>query len=128
MLHLPITMATAGICGLLFFILSFRVVQLRLKGLAPVGDGGHPELLNRMRTHGNFSEYIPLILILMALIEADGGNTFWLKIAGGAAVVTRVLHAIGMPMKAPNFFRASGALGTFIVLVSLSIYAFVLAR
>ena len=124
--HLPITMITAGACGLLFIVLAIRVVQMRATG-HPMGDGGNPDMFTRIRSHANFAEYVPMALILMALLEADGGSVLWLKIAGVALVIMRVFHAIGMPMKAPNFFRASGALGTFLLIVGLSIYVIILA-
>ena len=127
MIHLPITLATAGVCGVLFVGLALNVVHGRFKFAANLGDAGHPEMLSRIRIHGNFSEYVPLVLILMALIEADGGNVHALKIAGAALVALRALHAIGMPMKAPNVFRASGAIGTFVLLVALSVWGFILA-
>ena len=41
--------------------------------------GEDEELLRRMRAHGNFIEYVPMILLLMALIELSKG-------AGGCAV------------------------------------------
>jgi uncharacterized membrane protein YecN with MAPEG domain len=127
MLHLTTTLITAGICGILFIILSALVVQIRFNNGISVGDQGNNKLHIRIRSQANFAEYVPLALILMATIESSGGSELWLKIAGTVLVLSRVLHAIGMPMKAPNPFRIVGVLGTFALIISLSVYAIILS-
>ena len=94
---LPATLLTAGALGLLFFVLSLRVVQRRLAGMVPFGDGGDPALLERIRAHGNFAEHVPFLLLLMAGIEIHAGHhSPWLWIAGGAILLARIAHAIGI--------------------------------
>lgn len=123
-----ITLATAGACGLLYFILSFRVVQMRVAHKITLGDGGHDPLLSRIRAHANFAEYVPLILILLGGIEArTGAGSRLLAATGIMLVVARIAHAIGMMRPAPNPFRVGGAAGTWIILVGLSVWALVLA-
>ena len=121
------TMITAGACGLLYFVLSFRVVQLRLAHKVNIGDGGHDPLHARIRAHANFAEYVPFILILMGLIEGRTGLNSTLTATGIVILLVRIAHAIGMGRPAPNPFRMVGAAGTWIVLVGLSIWAIVLA-
>jgi uncharacterized membrane protein YecN with MAPEG domain len=127
MLHLTTTLITAGICGILFIILSALVVQIRFNNGISVGDQGNNKLHIRIRSQANFAEYVPLALILMATIESSGGSELWLKIAGTVLILSRILHAIGMPMKAPNPFRIVGVLGTFALIISLSVYAIILS-
>ena len=122
-----VTLVTAGCCGLLYFILSFRVVQLRQAHKISLGDGGSDPLLSRIRAHGNFAEYVPIILILMALIEMRTGVTELLTSTGIVLFLVRISHAFGMARTAPNPFRVAGAAGTWIVLIGLSVWAIILA-
>ena len=113
-----ITLVTAGCCGLLYFVLSLRVMR---------GDGGHDPLLARIRAHANFGEYVPIILILMGLIESRTGVTELLTSTGVLLFLIRIAHAVGMARPAPNPWRIAGAAGTWIILVGLSVWAIVLA-
>ena len=127
MLHLKITLLTAGFCGILLIILSALVIKIRFSSHISIGDQGNTQLQTRIRTQANFAEYVPIALILMAIIESSGGSELWLKIAGIVLVLSRVLHAIGMPLKAPNPYRLLGVVGTFILILCLSIYAVTLS-
>ena len=122
-----ITLVTAGCCGLLYFVLSLRVVMGRQAHKVMIGDGGHDALLTRIRAHANFAEYVPFVLVLMALIELRTGVTELLTSTGILLFVIRIAHAIGMARPAPNPFRIAGAAGTWIILAGLSIWAIVLA-
>jgi len=122
-----VTLVTAGCCGLLYFILSLRVVQLRQAHKVTIGDGGHDPLLSRIRAHANFAEYVPIILILMGLIEMRTGTTELLTATGIVLFLIRIAHALGMARPAPNAFRIAGAAGTWIILVGLSVWAIILA-
>jgi uncharacterized protein len=126
MLNLPITLVTAGLCGLLFFILSLQVVRARLATKVTLGDGGDPTLFTRIRTHGNFAEYVPLSLILLAVCEISGVHRLLLAVCGALIVLTRVAHVLGMPRPAPNMFRVLGTAGSWLVIVVLSLYALLL--
>jgi uncharacterized protein len=117
---LQATLLTAGLLGLIFVVLSFRVVRVRTTAKVLIGDGGDQTLLSRIRAHANFAEYVPLLLILMALVEYITGPTNLLKGVGALIVVSRILHAIGMARHKANAFRAAGAVGTLLALVVLS--------
>jgi uncharacterized membrane protein YecN with MAPEG domain len=120
---LPITTLVAALCGVLYVFLAARVIQKRAVHNIELGDGNDGDMFVRIRSHANFSEYVPLILILMALVESADGSNLWLKVAGVALIISRIFHAFGMPKKAPNFFRASGAITTLFLIVALSVYA-----
>lgn len=124
---LPITTITAAVMGLLLLILSLRVVQGRLSGKVGMGDGGDSGLLTRIRSQANLTEYVPIILILMALIERAGGRGLWLEIAAVLLVVSRLIHPIGMTRPGPNILRGGGMVLTLGVLAWLSIWALVIA-
>lgn len=123
-----VTLATGGLLGLLFFWLSWRVVQVRLSAQVLLGDGGDAELLSRIRAHANFAEYVPFCLLLLLAIEAsfqDSPKALWA--AGMALVAARAAHAIGMAKGGTNAFRAGGALATWGIMIALSVWALVIA-
>ena len=123
-----ITLVTAGFCGLLYLVLSLRVGQSRVSHKVMIGDGDNDALLSRIRAHGNFAEYVPIILILMGVVEARiGAGNELLASTGILLFLLRIAHAIGMTRPAPNPFRMAGAVGTWIVLAGLSVWAIVLA-
>ena len=122
-----VTLTTAGLCGLVLLILSFRVVRIRQSGKVSMGDGGDALLLSRIRAHANFSEYVPIILILMGLIEGFSGSGPAIGVVGVALVLFRIAHAAGMARPAPNPLRVAGTLGTFIILGVTSLWALVLS-
>ncbi|WP_310476968.1 MAPEG family protein [Sandarakinorhabdus sp.] len=124
---IPATLLTAGTLGIVFFVLSLRVVQRRLAGMVSMGDGGDQRLLERIRTHGNFAEHVPFLLVLMAGIELTAGHhSPWLWITGGTLVLARISHAIGMSRPSPNAFRSVGVVVTFTLMLGLSLWALAL--
>ena len=119
---LPISLTFAGAFALLNLWLAYRCVRIRLNGRGGVGDLGIPVLLARMRAHANFVEYTPFVLILMALLEYSGGSAELLKGSGIVYLLARVIHAFGI--ERPRFtMQLIGALGTWIVLLVLAIWA-----
>ncbi len=78
---MTITPIYAGLLTLLFVALSVRVIGGRRMAGVGLGDGGNRLLLRKTRAHGNFAEYVPFALILMALAELQpapaGSFTCW---------------------------------------------------
>lgn len=106
-----ITLIYAGLLGLLFLGLSAWVVRRRAQFGVMIGQGEAPELLAAIRAHGNFAEYVPLTLLLMALSEMAGASALLLHAGGIMLLVGRVLHAIGIQIpRAPNVPRFVGTL------------------
>jgi uncharacterized membrane protein YecN with MAPEG domain len=95
-MHAPITALYAGLLGILMLILAFRVVAVRRVTSIGLGDGGDALLLSRIRIHGNAAEYVPLALILMLILELNGGSARWLHVLGIALLVGRVAHVQGL--------------------------------
>ncbi len=96
MLILPVTLCTAGAAAVVNFWLALRIGRLRMSEKIFVGDGGDDRLVRRMRAQLNFAEYVPLILVLLALAELAAGTSIWLWGVGAALILGRVLHAFGM--------------------------------
>lgn len=124
MMH--ITLIYAGLLGLLFLLLSFWVVKRRAQFRVMIGEGEAPEMLAAIRAHGNFAEYVPLTLLLMALCELAGVGALWLHLGGVLLVVGRILHAIGIQiLRAPNMPRLFGTLFFWLSLGMFSVLALV---
>ncbi len=116
-MFLPITLSTASMLVLFYFVLVLTVGRSRGRHKVSIGDGGHDHLLMRMRTQANFVEYVPLMLVLMALLEGAGADRQVLAVSGVLLILFRILHFLGMPRPAPNAFRAIGAAGTILLMI-----------
>ncbi|GAB2185857.1 MAPEG family protein [Roseibium sp. LAB1] len=113
-----VTPLFAGLMTLLYIFLSVRVIGVRKSERIGLGDGGHGGLQRRMRAHGNFSEYVPLGLMLMLLLELTGAATWLLWALGAAFFIGRALHAYSVSQEPePLKFRVAGMTLTFTVLV-----------
>ena len=112
-----ITPFYAGLLALWFLVLSVRVVQRRQGGIF-LGDGGDPQMLRVIRGHANFTEYVPLILLLMALLELGHTSSYLLHAAGIALLVARLLHGYALSFTQKfRFGRFYGAGLTLLVLL-----------
>ena len=125
-LQLPVTLITACLLGLIYFVLMLRVSQLRWRHKVSLGDGGNQDLLVRCRAHANFAEYVPLILILLGIIELSNGSPVLLVVIAFLLLVARILHPIGMARPAPNLFRTIGAGATFLILGVLCVWGLII--
>lgn len=123
MTMVSITPMYAAVLGLILLVLSVRVVAVvRGKGEVGLGDGGNPDFTAVVRAQGNFTEYVPLILILIAFAEAGGTSSGMIHGLGSALVLGRIAHPIGMtPVPGINPFRLSGSLLTFGTLAVASV-------
>ena len=112
----------AGILALIFLVLSMRVVMLRISSQTQYGDGGNEILLRRVRIHGNFAEYIPLALILMAILDYQNLSVTLLHFFGITLVVGRLLHAFALT-NGVTALRAIGVVATIAVIAIEAILA-----
>ncbi|WP_390444632.1 MAPEG family protein [Pseudoalteromonas sp. MTN2-4] len=53
----------------IILILKFKTIKIRKRLQVGVGTGDNPELLRAMRVHANFSEYVPITLLLILSVE-----------------------------------------------------------
>jgi len=89
---LAVTGLYAGLLALLFLALSVAVVRGRGVAKVGLGDGGNTMLARRIRGHGNFAEYVPMVLILMAIAELNQAPEWGIHIVGAALLAGRLLH------------------------------------
>jgi len=119
-----ITSLYAGLLALMLVPLSFRVIRMRYRKHIGILDGGDQEMACAMRAHGNFTEYVPLSLILMALVEINGAPHYLMHLFGAVLVGGRVLHAIGLSHSpGASRSRVAGMIATFAVLISSGVTA-----
>lgn len=113
----------ASLLAVLFFVLSARTIRLRRKLKIGVGDAGSQQMLRAMRVHSNFSEYVPLCLFLIFLVESAGANPGIIHMLGATLLVGRLSHAYGVSQVKENFrFRVTGMTLTFAVLLGCAAY------
>jgi uncharacterized membrane protein YecN with MAPEG domain len=111
-----VTPLYAGLMTLLYLVLSFQVIKFRQQGIS-LGDGGDPKMLRVIRGHGNFAEYVPLALLLMAVMELSQFSNYVLHALGIALLVSRLLHGYALSFTQKfRFGRVWGAGLTFAVL------------
>ncbi len=123
LVSLPITALYAALSGFLIIALAANVVRLRLAKKVSLGDGGHKDVSRAIRAHGNTIEYIPLALILMALLEINGGGSTALHLSGTLLVGARPLYSYAMliPRSSANLARQLGVVTSWLVILGAGI-------
>ncbi|CZT17381.1 uncharacterized protein RCC_03215 [Ramularia collo-cygni] len=146
---IPITSTFALPLTLYYTLLQVRVISARISSKQSLaqsspqpaikGDDNGSEspsdpLLTATRCQSNFSENVPLALLLAGFVEANGGNRKALITALGMLTVARVMHVeMGLMVeggKHPHtgIGRPVGFFGTVGVVVGLAGYGAWLGR
>ncbi|PZO71412.1 MAG: glutathione S-transferase [Sphingomonas taxi] len=117
-----ISLLIASLHVLLYLVLALRVVLHRNVHKIGVGSGGDAVLRRKVRVHGNFGAYVPLALLMLALLELAAVSTTWLWTFGIALLVARVLHAVGLGGSSGySVGRFTGTLLTFVTLLAMAV-------
>jgi len=117
---LIVTSIIAAVLTAVFIRLSFLVIGLRRKNKVGLGSGGNEDLERAIRAQGNFAEYVPFGLILLACLELNGAAWWLVAIPGVTLIIGRLIHAIGINTPPPDFSkRVLGMKFTFITLMAL---------
>ena len=122
-----ITPFYAALLTLLYVILSFNVIRNRWRYKQSLGSGQEAMLEKSIRAHGNFSEYVPLVIIMMAFLEFGKESPATLHFFGIALIIGRLSHAIGIGLRAVNALRITGMIATFTCLIGTSIKLIILS-
>lgn len=123
---IAITSLYAALAAIFLIFLSIHVVRNRYRTHTSLGSNDD-KLTRACRAQANFTEYVPMILLLMACAELFKTSVILLHVAGIAMLVGRVLHAYSLMVVEPrsgsrNFsFRMFGMILTFAVLGVLAI-------
>ena len=92
----PITAIFTALLALMLIGISVRVTLLRTRKKVSLGDGGDQELGAAIRVQGNFIEYVPIALALMATIEWTGARPGLVYAYGAVLLAARISHAWGL--------------------------------
>lgn len=103
-MDLTITSIIAAILALIALPLTIQISARRaMIGMkagiihkAAFGDANDLKLRNSVRAFGNFIEYVPLALILFALMEVQGAPSNLIWGLGIAFIIGRIVHALSM--------------------------------
>jgi len=115
-----ITALYASLCALFIVKLSLGVIAVRRQHKIGLGDGGNEELQLAIRAQGNATEYIPITLILMFLLENIIVYNWMIHLAGITLLTGRLIHAIGIK-KHDLKKRVLGMKITLYLIIALSI-------
>ena len=124
---LPLTSIFASLFTLFYLFLSFRIGYLRgspvMKLIFKMDEEIPASKLDRnVRAHGNFSEYVPIFLVLLMILELSGNASFnYLLLICSIFAYGRLAHGICFAFYEFNpFLRISGMLCTYL---GLAIFA-----
>ena len=114
----------AAVLAVFYVVLTIRVIKQRYRAKAALGDGGDEQLQRAIRVHGNFAEFVPFALLLIAMAEINGSPFWSIHALGGLLVLSRLSHAYGITHGMEKLrFRQAGVIGTFIVLLGAATHA-----
>ena len=112
-----VTPLYAGLLVFWFLVLSVRVIRRRGSDKIALGDGGNARMLRVIRAQANFAEYVPLALLLMALLELSRFSIYLLHGLGVTLLVARLLHGYALSFTPKFMFgRVAGTGLTFLML------------
>jgi uncharacterized membrane protein YecN with MAPEG domain len=110
---LPVTALYAGLLALYFVWLATRVIKARRVYRVALGTS-HRLVERAARAHGNFAEYVPFALLLLALCEVNRLPDWALHVLGTVLLAGRIAHAAGIAREPENFrWRVLGMSLTF---------------
>lgn len=114
---MTITPIYAALLAFVFIFLSIRTIKLRKKFKIAIGHNENTELLRAIRAHANFSEYVPMTLLLIYLLEVNVSASLLIHVLCFGLLVGRVIHAYSVSQINENIqLRALGMTITFAAL------------
>ncbi len=109
----------AALTALIWLALFLGVGSLRSRYNIPLGDGARPDLILAGRRYMNFVECVPFALLLVVLVDLNGGAPKWVHALGIILVISRILHPFGLKVeKLMDPMRFVGTGGTVFVIVA----------
>ena len=120
-MNISLTSTFAALFTIFYLLLSFRIGYLRGSPVMKLifkmdKEVPQSQLERNVRAHGNFSEYVPIFLILLLLLELSGTASFnYLLVISLIFSVGRLAHAICFALFDFNpFLRIFGMLCTYL--------------
>lgn len=118
-----ITLFYASLLAFQLLLLSGLVVRLRRRHQVGIGTGSASALERAVRAQANFTEYVPIALVLIALLELVGLWAWLIHALGVTLLIGRILHAQGLHRSggtSPG--RLIGTALTWLVLLAASAF------
>ena len=104
----------AAALAALLLVLSLNVIRGRREQKVALGAPGKSDLERRVRVHGNFAEYAPFALLLLAMAEVRGTPPLVLHALCLSLLLGRLSHAWGVSRADEDLrFRVAGMAATF---------------
>ena len=117
----------AAIFAVMLVVLSLRVARTRGDVRVAIGDGGNKILLRRIRVQGNFTEYVPMALLVFMFVELQGWPRWLVHGLCLVLLAARLLHAYGVAQEPEDIrLRATGmatTAGLLVVAAGLLLYS-----
>jgi len=116
--RMVVTPLYAALLALWLLALSARVIRERRAARVSLGDGGNRKLQRAIRGHANFVEYVPLALLMLAILELARFSIYLIHAFGITLLCGRLLHgyALAFTMES-RFGRSAGTALTFAVIL-----------
>jgi uncharacterized membrane protein YecN with MAPEG domain len=128
---MPITAFYASLLLIVVVVLGFQVGMMRLRTGISILHGDNMELAERIRRHANFTETVPLALILLGAIELGGASSGLMHGLGLGLLVARIAHPLGLHyanMRHPlRFVGANGTMAVSLVAAAVAVRQFLAA-
>lgn len=116
-----VALAVTAVSVLMSIPMAVAVGVRRAKTGILLLHGEDEGLLRLMRAHGNFVEYVPLALLVLAGAEVSGVAPWLVAACGGTLLLARLIHYFGLRAAADSRGRAIGALLTSATMLVLAV-------
>ncbi len=83
----------ACISAALLVFLAVQVIKQRRQHQVALGDGDIDTLRQARSAHANATEYLPILLILLFLLETNGAPALLVHLCGIVMLSGRIVHA-----------------------------------
>ncbi len=93
---LHVTILYGTLLCLVTLLLAVNISLHRLYKGVYIGMDVPKTLLRSIRAHGNSAEWLAAVVFPLGFLELQGASPFWVHMAGGSLLATRVLHAAFM--------------------------------
>ncbi len=117
-MNLEITSVYVVPLAVLMIVLWMSVTKTRAAMGVSIGNNGDTVLHEKIRRHGNFIEWVSVVILMMMIAEIRGANGTALHVAGILLVIGRAVHPFGLRHDNPNHvLRIIGNTGSLLALV-----------
>jgi uncharacterized membrane protein YecN with MAPEG domain len=91
-----VTLLYAGLNALIVLTLAILTVRARVQTKTDIGTGDNVAMIKAVRAHANAAEYLPVALLLIAVLELAAAPSALLHGLGATLTASRLMHAQGI--------------------------------